>query len=91
MRNDGTSRPIKAGNRLRRIRCKQNLTLRQVGLASAAIATQRRNPAFALGISGLYEIEIEGRIPNIYHLYVLAHIYRVDLLHVLDWYGVPRA
>ena len=41
-----------------------------------------------VGLSRLSEIENKGTIPTFYRLYSLCAIYRMDLLEVLEWYGI---
>lgn len=77
-----------AGKKLRRLRQRLGLALREVTHASEQVAAQRRNPAFKIGVSRLHEIETKGAIPSIYRLYSLACIYRYDLSKMLRWYGV---
>lgn len=89
MRVTGRSKSSQVGKRLRRLRQVRGLTLRQVARASFRIAKQRHKQAFALRISGLHEIEVEDRVPHIYHLYTLSRVYGVGLYQILRWYGVP--
>jgi transcriptional regulator with XRE-family HTH domain len=77
-----------AGQRLRRIRDRLNLRVRDVELASQHIAEKHRNDEFAILINRLSEIENRGLVPNIFKLYSLCAIYRLDFLEVLEWYGV---
>lgn len=77
-----------AGKRLRRLREKLGLTLREVAFASGQVAARRRNPAFKIVASRLHEIEVRGATPSIYRLYCLACIYQHDLRKILRWYGV---
>jgi transcriptional regulator with XRE-family HTH domain len=77
-----------AGERLKRARDRLNLTIRDVEEASRKIATKHKNDEFVVGLSRLSEIENKGTIPTIYRLYSLCAIYRLDLLTVLEWYGV---
>lgn len=77
-----------AGERLKRVRDRLNLTIRDVEEASRKIATRHKNDEFVVGLSRLSEIENKGTVPTIYRLYSLCSIYRLDLLAVLDWYGV---
>jgi hypothetical protein len=60
-----------------------------VELASQQIAERHSNNEFSVVLSRLSEIESHGAVPNIYKLYSLCCIYRLQLTEVLSWYGVP--
>src|SRR6476646_4486873 len=77
-----------AGERLKRARDRLNLTIRDVEEASRKIASRHKNDEFVVGLSRLSEIENKGTIPTVYRLYSLCAIYRLDMLEVLDWFGV---
>lgn len=79
---------IVAGQQLRLLREKLGLTMRDVEVASAAIAAKRGNDDFSLTLSRLSDIETKGIIPSIYRLYTLAVIYRCDFGDLLSWYGI---
>jgi transcriptional regulator with XRE-family HTH domain len=79
---------IAAGQQLRVLREKLGLTMRDVEIASAAIAAKRGNDDFSLTLSRLSDIETKGIIPSIYRLYSLAVIYRCDFHDLLSWYGI---
>src|SRR5437660_10699903 len=77
-----------AGEKLKRVRDRLNLTIRDVEEASRKIASRHRNDEFVVGLSRLSEIENKGTVPTVYRLYYLCSIYRLDPLEVLAWYGV---
>jgi hypothetical protein len=77
-----------AGLRLRRARERLNLRFRDVAEASQQISERHNNPDFAILISRLSDIEVQGTLPSIYRLYSLCCIYRLDLNEVLGWYGI---
>src|SRR6478752_5105619 len=77
-----------AGEKLKRVRDRLSLTIRDVEEASRKIAGRHRNDEFVVGLSRLSEIENKGTVPTVYRLYSLCSIYRLDLLEVLEWYGV---
>src|SRR5438270_7314912 len=77
-----------AGERLKKIRDRLNLTIRDVEEASRRIAARHKNDEFVVGLSRLSEIENKGTVPTLYRLYSLCSIYRLDLIEVLEWYGV---
>src|ERR1700719_3588918 len=77
-----------AGERLKKVRDRLNLTIRDVEEASRKIASRHKNDEFVVGLSRLSEIENKGTVPTIYRLYSLCSIYRLDVYDVLEWYGV---
>jgi hypothetical protein len=76
------------GQKLRRIRDRLDLRVRDVELASIKIAEKYRNDEFAVLINRLSEIENRGLVPTMYRLYSLCAIYRLDFQEVLEWYGI---
>jgi hypothetical protein len=80
-----------AGQKLRRARERLNMRVRDVELASLKIADKYHNDEFAVLINRVSEIENRGLLPNIYKLYSLCAIYRLNFQEVLEWYGVPLA
>lgn len=79
---------MSAGKRLREMREKMDLTLRDVEIASTALAESRGIEDFIINPSRLSDIETKGVIPSIYRLYVLSVLYRADYAEMLRWYGV---
>jgi transcriptional regulator with XRE-family HTH domain len=77
-----------AGQRLKRVRERLNLRYRDVEEASLRIAKKRQNDEFAIALSRLADIENKGTVPTFYRLYTLCAIYRLDLIDVLEWYGI---
>ncbi|MBA3973280.1 MAG: hypothetical protein C0504_03555 [Candidatus Solibacter sp.] len=77
-----------AGQKLKQARERLGLRYRDVEEFSARIADRHRNGEFTIAISRLSDIENRGVVPNIYKLYSLCTIYRLDLKDVLCWYGV---
>lgn len=76
------------GQKLRRIRERLNLRVRDVELASLKIADKYHNDDFAVLINRVSEIENRNLIPSIHKLYSLCAIYRLDFQEVLEWYGI---
>lgn len=77
-----------AGQKLKQARERLGLRYRDVEEFSSRIADRHRNGEFSIAISRLSDIENRGVVPNIYKLYSLCTIYRLDLKDVLCWYGV---
>src|SRR5712671_7427728 len=80
-----------AGQKLRKVRERLKLRVRYVEEASQKIAEKHGNDEFTIYINRISEIENRGLVPTIYKLYSLCAIYRLDLLEVLEWYGVQAA
>jgi transcriptional regulator with XRE-family HTH domain len=76
------------GQKLRVLREKLGLTMRDIETASERIARKRHNEEYLVPISRLSDFETKGVIPSIYRLYSLAVIYRRNLREILLWYGV---
>lgn len=76
------------GQRLKQVREKLNLRVRDVEMYSRTIAERRRSTEYVLNIGRLSEIENRGIVPSVYRIYSLCAIYRLDYNEVLSWYGV---
>jgi len=76
------------GQKLRRIRERLNLRVRDVELASQKIADKHHNDEFAVLINRISEIENRNLVPTVYKLYSLCAIYHLDFQEVLGWYGI---
>ncbi len=79
---------LSAGKRLRELREQIGLTLRDVEVASTALAEVRGIEEFVINPSRLSDIETKGVVPSVYRLYVLSVIYRSDFAELLRLYGV---
>lgn len=66
-------------------------TIRDVEAASQRLADAQQNPELAISLSRLSDIETKSLTPSIFKIYSLAIIYRLDYLHVLEWYGLHMA
>jgi transcriptional regulator with XRE-family HTH domain len=77
-----------AGLRLKRVRERLGLKYREVEEASQKIAARHGNDEFAVALSRLSDIENKGTVPTLYKLYSLCVIYRLELMEVMEWYGV---
>ena len=79
----------RGGERLKRAREQLGLTYREVVQASQQIAERHSNEEFAIALSRLADIENKGTVPNVFRLFTLCAIYRLNLEEVLRWYGIP--
>jgi transcriptional regulator with XRE-family HTH domain len=77
-----------AGQKLKRVRDRLSLTIRDVEDASRKIADHHGNDEYVVGLSRLSEIENRGSVPTLFRLYSLCAIYRLEIAEVLEWYGV---
>jgi len=76
------------GQKLRRVRERLRLTMREVYSYSQLIASRRRSTEYEVQISRLSEIENHNVVPSIYRIFSLCAIYRLDYVKVLSWYDV---
>ncbi len=79
---------VRAGQKLRQIRERLNLTLRQVEQASLEIADAERNSEYVVSVGRLNQIENDGSLPSIYKLYSLAVVYKLSIEDALGSYGI---
>lgn len=61
-----TATTLGAGQKLRDVRLRLKLSLREVEQASIRIAEQQNNRGFAISLSRLSDIEVNGVIPSVY-------------------------
>jgi transcriptional regulator with XRE-family HTH domain len=83
-----SSLAARAGFKLRQVRARLNLTLRQVEEASLEIADAERNAEHTVSVARLNQIENDGSLPSIYKLYSLAVVYGLGLEEVMNLYGI---
>ncbi len=79
---------MRAGLKLKQLRERLNLTLREVEEVSLAIVEAERNSEYGVSIARLNQIENDGSLPSIYKLYSLTVIYRLSLEEVMGYYGI---
>jgi len=78
----------RAGQRLRQMRERLNLTLRAVEEASLEISDTERSSEYVVSTGRLNQIENDGSLPSIYKLYSLAVIYHLGVEEMLALYGI---
>ena len=78
----------KAGFRLKQIRERLGLTLRQVEEASLEIADAERNAEYVVSTARLNQVENDGSLPSIYKFYSLTVIYRLSIEEMMGLYGI---
>ncbi len=79
---------IKGGQKLRALRERLGLTMRDVEAVSERIARKRNSEEYLVPISRLSDFETKDIIPSVHRLYSLAVVYAYDLGEILLWYGV---
>src|SRR5271166_6426297 len=80
-----------AGFKLKQIRERLGLTLRQVEEASLEIADTERSAEYVVSTARLNQIENDGSLPSIYKFYSLAVIYRLSIEEMMGLYGINLA
>ncbi len=78
----------RAGLKLKQIRERLSMTLRQVEEASLEISDAERNSEYIVSTARLNQIENDGSLPSVYKLYSLAVIYKLSVEEVLGLYGI---
>ena len=77
-----------AGQQLKQLRNKRNITVREVEQASHRIADAKADRRFQISNGWLAQLENGVSEPSIFKLFTLAATYRVKLLELLRVYGV---
>jgi len=77
-----------AGFRLKQIRERLGLTLRQVEEASLEIADAERSSEYVVSTARLNQIENDGSLPSIYKFYILTVIYHLSVEEMMGLYGI---
>ena len=76
------------GKRLRELRQRLGLTVRDVQAATEKLALKHRNFALVVNKARLSDLESKGILPNLYKLYALSAVYGCDLSELFAMYGV---
>jgi transcriptional regulator with XRE-family HTH domain len=79
---------VTAGEKLKKLRERFGMTLRDVEEASNRLASLYNNSEFAIPASRLSDIEAKGMVPSLFRLYSLAVIYRSDIRDILEYFGI---
>lgn len=77
-----------AGARLRRIRMRLGLSIRDVEKSSLDIGEQYSNPEFCLSRGWITDIEMGRYVPGSFKMVTLAEIYGVTIDHIQRFYGI---
>jgi transcriptional regulator with XRE-family HTH domain len=80
-----------AGQKLKSVRERLGLTVREVEEYSNRIAEVHQSEEYTIALSRLSDIENKRTVPSLYRLYSLCAIYRIDFSEALGWYGVSLA
>jgi transcriptional regulator with XRE-family HTH domain len=79
---------VAAGQQLKLLRNKRNITVREVEQASRRIADAKADPRYRISNGWLAQLENGVSEPSIFKFFTLAATYRVKLLQLLRVYGV---
>jgi transcriptional regulator with XRE-family HTH domain len=82
---------VTAGEQLRALRERLGLSIRVVESASEKLAIKYNNSDYFVSLSRLSDIETKGITPNIFRVYSLAVIYRIDYREILKMYSIDLA
>jgi transcriptional regulator with XRE-family HTH domain len=78
----------RAGERMKELRKRRCLAMRDVYEFSREVAAVWHSRAFLIPPSRLSDIETKGVVPNIYRLYTLSFAYETSLEKLLRFYGL---
>src|ERR1044071_2023721 len=79
---------VPAGQMLKSLRNRRNITVREVEQASRRIADVKGDRRFCISNGWLAQLENGDSEPSIWKLFSLSIIYRADLLYLLRLYNV---
>lgn len=79
---------MSAGERLKELRSRLGITLREVEEQSQKVAEERGNPEFAISNHWLTRLENTDSVPSIYKLFSLSAVYRIKFSDLLSLFGV---
>ncbi|MBI4459602.1 MAG: helix-turn-helix transcriptional regulator [Acidobacteria bacterium] len=79
---------MEVGEKLKEIRNRLGITMREIEEYSQRIAEAEGNDEFFLSSARLFQIENQESTPSIYKLYSLSIIYRIKFTDLLSHYGV---
>jgi transcriptional regulator with XRE-family HTH domain len=84
---DGTGPTIRAGQKLKQLRERLGLTLREVEAHSQRLAQQKQNQDFFISRGWLNNIENGTNTPSLFKLYALGAIYREHWSSIFSLFG----
>ena len=82
-------RKPRPADRIKSLRVRSGMSLRDVHAASIALAKKLGSRKFVLPASRLHDYENKGVVPNIYRLYTMSRAYSCKLRDLLQLYDVP--
>jgi transcriptional regulator with XRE-family HTH domain len=88
MRSEMATSNKRAGRRMRGLRERVGLTMRDVQDVSKKIAKSLRNSDYMVAPSRLSDIEDKGKTPNLYRLHALSLAYNCRVEKLLKFYGI---
>lgn len=84
----GAALAPRAGMKLRQVRERLDLSLRDVEEASLRIAAEEGHSEYLVSCARLNQVERDGSLPSIYKLFSLAVIYQLSIEEVMSFYGI---
>jgi len=85
---DQRSLPAPAGAKLKELRLRMGLTLRDVEASSRKLAAEKNNQDFFISRGWLNNVENGSRTPSIFKLYSLCAIYRAHWSNIFSLFGL---
>ena len=85
---DGNGLAGQAGKRLKQLRLRLGLTLREVEARSLQLAEKRQNHDYFISRAWLNNVENGSYTPSIYKLYSLSVIYRDSWTNIISFFGL---
>lgn len=82
-------RPFNSGTKLRKLRIKKGLTLRDVQQRSQRLALKYRDERLVISPTRLVALEKTDAVPNLFRTWALARIYGCGLRTLFNCFGLP--
>lgn len=80
--------PGSAGAKLKQLRQRLHLTLRDVEARSRELAADKKNPDYIISRGWLNNVENKSFTPSIYKIYALEAIYRTPWTNIVSYFGI---
>ena len=86
--NGADSVPGSAGAKLKELRLRLRLTLRDVEARSRKLAAEKQSPDYVISRGWLNNIENKSFTPSIYKIYALETIYQTPWTNIVSFFGL---
>ena len=80
--------PGSAGAKLKELRLRLRLTLRDVEARSRKLAAEKQNPDYVISRGWLNNVENKSFTPSIYKIYALETIYQTPWTNIVSFFGL---